>query len=141
MPLDILICLFPDLLPPTSHEGPASVLWVLLERDGFLQQHPPQHRGLSMNSLFSRFPFGRGCPQIVQPYCVVLREGLHCVTSGGPEPLPVRKAGFPQICFHSLGSAQVRFSLTVVVRSWGRSTGSSAACAEVCLPITRCTCG
>ena len=44
---------------------------------------------------------------MVQPYCVVLREGLHCVTSGGPEPLPVRKTGFPQIRFHSLGSAQV----------------------------------
>ena len=33
MPSDIVICLFPDLLLPLSHEGPASVLWGLQEKD------------------------------------------------------------------------------------------------------------
>lgn len=33
MPFNI-ICFFPDLLPPTSHGCPTSVLWVLLERNG-----------------------------------------------------------------------------------------------------------
>lgn len=35
---DILICLFPDFLPPVSHGVPTSVLWVLLMRYRFLQQ-------------------------------------------------------------------------------------------------------
>lgn len=34
MPFNIM-CLLPDLLPPPSHGGPTSVLWVLLERGGF----------------------------------------------------------------------------------------------------------
>ena len=35
MPFDILIHLFPDLLPLPSHRGPTLVLWVVLERNGF----------------------------------------------------------------------------------------------------------
>lgn len=37
MPFDILLCLFPALPTTPSHGGPASVLWVLLERNGFLR--------------------------------------------------------------------------------------------------------
>ena len=42
MPSDILICIFPDFLPPPSHGGPPWVLWLLQERNSFPQQHPTQ---------------------------------------------------------------------------------------------------
>ena len=48
MPLDILICLFPSIFrrpyPHPSHGSPALVLWVLLERNEFVQQHPTKLR-------------------------------------------------------------------------------------------------
>lgn len=50
---DILICLFPDFLPPMSHGVPTSVLWVLLMRYRFLQQHPTQLWMLNIHLLLS----------------------------------------------------------------------------------------
>ena len=37
MPIDIPVCPLLSLLPPTSHRGPSSEIWVLLERNRPLQ--------------------------------------------------------------------------------------------------------
>lgn len=50
---DILICLFPDFLPPVSHGVPTSVLWVLLMRYRFLQQQTTQLWMPNIHSLLS----------------------------------------------------------------------------------------
>lgn len=54
-PFDFLLSWFPPILTP-SHKVPASVLWVLLRRNKFFQQHPTQMEKPSTHSLLSFFP-------------------------------------------------------------------------------------
>lgn len=71
MPLDILICVFPNL-PPWSHRGPALVLWVLLARNGFLRQCTSQQEKPGIYSLLSFFPWGWSLPTSPIPCSVTL---------------------------------------------------------------------
>ena len=143
MPCDILICLLPNL-PPASHGGPASVLWVLLERNGFLQQHLTQQGQLGRNSPLL-FPLQRGCCQIVQPHAMscwgrVNADKVSLTLSVCPNSFvwvyfllqwhlesPFVRAGFLQILSCPSVSAQVsisRFSLTAAEKGECKFTGS-----------------
>lgn len=72
---DVLICLFPNLLPPPSHGGTASILWVVQERNGFLQHYYIHLRKLGIHSLFSLSPEEGPC-WLVWPHARHLGEGL-----------------------------------------------------------------
>ena len=72
MPFDMLICLSQISFCPQSQDL-ASVLWVLLERNKFLQQHQAAARSLSLAHRFP-CPGGRHHRQLVYLYRVILGE-------------------------------------------------------------------
>ena len=139
---DILICLFPDLLFPSSHGGPASVLWVLLERNEFLQQCAAQLGQLSTHSTLSFSSCGRGHHWLVQPQAVSPWEGQQWKSSSYSfQCIQICNFFSPIVCWNLpsgrldfykvslahgclLQSVLSRFYLTVAERGWGRFTGS-----------------
>lgn len=61
-PLVFLICLFPDLLPPTHHRSPVSVLGTLLEGNGFLQLCSVLSQRFTSLSPWARCPWNSSAP-------------------------------------------------------------------------------
>lgn len=61
-PLVFLICLFLDLLPPTHHSSPVSVLGTLLEGNGFLQLCSVLSQRFTSLSPWARCPWNSPAP-------------------------------------------------------------------------------
>ena len=82
MPFDILIYFLPFLLPPPNHGGAFSEIWVLLERNGFLQQTPAQLWSLGIYSL----SLSTSSMEEVTAFHFLCHRGCHCCHEK-PSPL------------------------------------------------------